>query len=67
MFDPASVDELKNSPRLPAIREVFKAIAAGKPEHEVMALAGKTTINLNGIEREKLPALVRAELKKRGY
>lgn len=67
VFDPASVDMLRNSPRLAEMREPFKAIAAGKPEQEVWALTGRISTKLNAIERDKLPDLVRAELKRRGY
>ena len=67
VFDPATVEELRDSPRLPAMGAIFKAIAANKAANEVWALTSKTCQQLNAVERHLIPDLVRAELKKRGH
>jgi hypothetical protein len=64
-FDPATVEELAGSPRLPAMRSLFQAIAAGKSAQEVWRMTGKVTTDLNAIERSRIPDLVRAALQER--
>jgi hypothetical protein len=54
MFDPAKHPELSKSPRLPAIKEVFLAIANGKPALEVRKAAVRLMHDLNAVEREFL-------------
>jgi hypothetical protein len=65
MFDPAKHADLKHSPRLSAIKEVFKAIATNKPAQDVRRLAANLTVNLNAIERELLPSIITKELNNR--
>jgi hypothetical protein len=53
----------RDSPRYAAIQSVFKLIE--KPDvlvTDIWAKANRVMIDLNGIEREALPALVRAAL-----
>jgi hypothetical protein len=67
MFDPATHDLLRDSPRLPAIKEVFRAIATNKPALEVRKMAAKLMIELNAVEREFLQrqSIIEKELKAR--
>ena len=55
--------EFKDSPRYAAIESVFEPIE--KPDvlvTDIWAKANRVMIDLNGEEREKLPAFVRAAL-----
>jgi hypothetical protein len=45
--DPAKHNDLKNSPRLPKIQEIFKAIATNKPAQDVRRLAANLMVHLN--------------------
>ena len=59
-----------DSPRYKAIKAVFAAVnslEADAPINKVMALLGRTTLTLNGIERDRLPALARQALDERGF
>ena len=63
-------DEFRDSPRYKAIKAVFTAVnslEADAPINKVMALLGRTTLTLNGIERDRLPALARQALDERGF
>ena len=63
-------DEFKASPRYKAIKAVFTAVDSlgdEEPINKVMALLGRTTLTLNGIERDRLPGLVRQALDERGF
>ena len=63
-------DEFKDSPRYRKILAVFTAVDAlgdEEPINKVMALLGRTTLTLNGIERDRLPGLVRQALDERGF
>jgi hypothetical protein len=56
-------ETFRDSPRFAAIQSVFKLIE--KPEvtvNEIWAKANRVMQGLNGEERERLPAFVRAEL-----
>jgi hypothetical protein len=62
-------DEFKSSPRYKAILAVFAAVDAlpeDKPVNEVLKLMNETSRNCNGIERDRLPDLVRKALADRG-
>jgi hypothetical protein len=67
MFDPASHNDLKHSPRLREIKEVFKAIATGVSALEVRKMAVRLMHDLNGVERDLLQSqgLVEKELRAR--
>ena len=58
-------DEFKDSPRYKAILAVFAAVDALhelEPVSTVMTLMNRTSRDLNGIERDRLPDLVRHAL-----
>jgi hypothetical protein len=65
MFNPSNHDQLRDSPRLSAIKLIFEAIEAHKPARDVQAIAGKIFINLNAVERDVLPGLINKELSRR--
>jgi hypothetical protein len=61
--------EFKGSPRYSKIVTVFAAVDAlddDEPLNNVVALLGRTTPDLNGEERYRLPDLVRQAIKERG-
>jgi hypothetical protein len=62
--------EFKGSPRYQAILTVFAAVDAledGASTIGLSALVSRTLQDLNGIERDRLPDLVRQALKERGH
>jgi hypothetical protein len=62
-------DEFKESPRYRAILAVFAAVDAledGESVNGVSALLSRSTLNLNGKERHRVPDLVRKALADRG-
>lgn len=59
-------ETFKDSPRLKAIESVFRLIERPDATIEtIWAKTGKVMTELNALEREALPAFVRAELKDR--
>jgi hypothetical protein len=61
--------EFKGSPRYQAILAVFEAVDVlpdDKPVNDLFAKMYRTMKDLNGIERDRLPDLVRQALKERG-
>jgi hypothetical protein len=62
-FDPASHEELAHSHRLPEMRALFHAIAAGKPRRELWGQLNKLTQKLSAAEREALVALFMKAIK----
>jgi hypothetical protein len=66
MFDPASHHDLRNSPRLREIQEVFKAIRSpGKTTEELRRMAANLCGDLNEVERTLLQPILRKEIEKR--
>ena len=62
-------DEFKDSPRYRKILAVFAAVDKledDEPLSKIMALLGRTTPDLNGEERYRLPDLVTKALADRG-